>query len=476
MTPLNPPRLIVVGTGGDSGKTLVSLGLARHWSRSGIAVQAFKKGPDYIDSAWLTLASGRPTRNLDTWMMSKRGVIGSFTAHCVGDGLNLVESNRGLFDGENVRGTHSSAALAELLGLPVLLVLPVSKTTRTAAAVVLGMKTLGAKLNWIGVVLNFVGTERHREVTTRAVEEVTGLRVLGAIPRLKADPLPGRHLGLMTPEEHRNAGQAIDLAAKVMADCLDVERIPKAAQKSRSLDLHQKPPGAGSQSGRGLKIAYFSGSAFTFYYPDNLEALENRGACLVPVNPMVASALPDCDALYIGGGFPETHAARLADNRPFRESVAHAAERGLPIWAECGGLMFLARNLLWDQKAYPMAGVLPVNVKVHERPQGHGYEEVTVDATNPFLPIGTKLRGHEFHYSQIYGTLPLTTAFRVSRGTGIGDGRDGLVYCNVLASYLHLHAIGAPRWGAGLIAAARIYRNSRLKETAETSSATLIED
>jgi len=458
----NPPRLMIAGTGGDSGKTFVALGLASHWRREGLTVQPFKKGPDYIDPAWLTLAAGRPTRNLDTWMMGRYRVVQAFVKHSIADGVNLIEANRGLYDGEDKDGSHSSAVLAKLLATPVVLVLPVAKMTRTAAALVLGLKTLDPEVNIAGIVLNQVAGSRHQGVVRRAVEDATGISVIGAVLRLRRDPLPGRHLGLVTPAEHEYAGSAVQAAEKIVADSVDTKKLLEIAHSTEPLPTQTPEARINTKfDGRGVRIAYFTGSAFTFYYPDNLEALEQAGAKLVPVNPLEAAELPECDALYIGGGFPETHAAMLSENEGFRRSVANAADTHLPIWAECGGLMFLSRGIIWRGKSYPMAGVLAVDVKVNDRPQGHGYEEVVVNSGNAFLNKGAKFRGHEFHYSQIEPAENLKTAFHVNRGVGVGQGRDGIVYRNVVASYLHLHAIASPEWVEGMITAALSYKNRK---------------
>ena len=446
-----PPRLLIAGCGGDSGKTLVTLGLIRTWRRQGQEIVPFKKGPDYIDPAWLTLASGVETHNLDTWMMGREGVLCSFTKYARSDAVNLIEGNRGLHDGEDSRGSHSSAVLAELLKTPVILVLPVTKITRTAAAYVLGMKALEPRVDIAGVILNLVGGKRHETVVRAAIEAETGVPVLGAIPRSKAEILPSRHLGLVTPEEHAEAEHAIEYSAKLIGDHVDTAWLLTLAQQVKPLTGIVGRKTKSTSARKSCRIGWFCGSAFTFYYPENLDDLKSHGAELVQINPVTEKALPRIDALYIGGGFPETHAASLSDNRAFMDSVAAAARRGLPIWAECGGLMFLAQRLVWQGKFYPMAGLLPVDVEVQAKPQGHGYQEVVVDAENPFLPVGTRIRGHEFHYSRVCSTKDLKTVMNVERGTGIGNGRDGIRIYNTVASYLHIHSTATPEWCRGII-------------------------
>ena len=457
-------RLVVSGMAGDSGKTLVSLGLALAARERGLIVQAFKKGPDYIDAAWLAWATGRPARNLDTWMMGTEAVSQAFAARAIDDGLNLIEGNRGLFDGTDAAGTHSTAALARVVNAPVVLVVNARKMTRTAAAMVLGCQRLEPDLCIGGVVLNQVAGTRHCAVTRDAIESACGIPVLGAIPRM-ADIealLPARHLGLVPPAEHREAEQFAARLRAVASAHLEVDRLLELAGSAPPL----ASLAAGSQSagdGGGLRIGVVRDSAFTFYYPENLEALEASGATLVTVSALDARRLPDqLDALYIGGGFPETHGADLSANRAFLRSLGAAAARGLPIYAECGGLMLLARSLRWKNETFEMAGVLPIDLDMSDAPQGHGYVELDVDRPNPFFPVGTRLRGHEFHYSRpVASASGAPTCCSVSRGTGLGDGRDAITTRNVWASYTHLHAIATPAWAARIIAAAR--RSGRLE-------------
>jgi cobyrinic acid a,c-diamide synthase len=449
---------MIAGVGGDSGKTLVTLGLIKTWRHKGINTVPFKKGPDYIDPAWLACASGSVVHNLDTWMMGNEGALRSFTTYKRPDSINLIEGNRGLYDGEDIKGTHSSATLAKLLKTPVIVVLPVKKVTRTAAAFVLGLKLLDEDVEIAGVILNLVGGSRHESVVRLSIENETGISVIGAIPRLKEDPLPGRHLGLITPAEHLESERSIETAARLVSDNVDCDRLLEIARQVKPLDYRTEQPENSLVSGRGVKIGYIFGSAFTFYYPENLDIFRESGCDLIAIDPLQVESLPSLDALYIGGGFPETHAAELAANRKFMNSVADFAQKGLPIWAECGGLMFLAEKLVWQNKEYRMAGVLPVDVLMHEKPQGHGYQEVEVDRENPFLEVGTRIRGHEFHYSQVNDGFLQSTIFNVKRGTGLGNNRDGFIKNNVVASYLHVHSAATPEWGIGIIKAAVNYK------------------
>ena len=449
------PRLVIAGAAGDSGKTIVSLVLLLAARERGQDVRAFKKGPDYIDAAWLAWASGHPARNLDTCLMGFPAAVASFARHAAPSGFNLIEGNRGLYDGSDARGTHSTAELAKALDAPVLLVVNATKVTRTAAAVVLGCQRMDPAVRIAGVVLNQVARPRHEAVLREAIESVCGVPVLGALPRVSGENLlPGRHLGLVPPAEHTSSAE-LRATLLGLAAHLDLDRIVSPPSPPRTLRRVAVSPHR--RVAPGVRIGYLRDSAFTFYYPENLEALEDAGAELVPVSALSGEPLPpDLDALYIGGGFPETHAAALAQNRAFLASLKTAAQNGLPIYAECGGLMLLSRAILWQGGNYPMAGVLPFAVEVRPTPQGHGYARLRIDRANPFFPNGALLAGHEFHYSRIVPeAAPPPTAAAVERGTGTYPGRDGVVIHNVWASYTHIHALATPEWAEGLLNAAQ---------------------
>ena len=468
MTAAAAPRLVVAGLSGDSGKTLVTLALLLGARERGWLVRGFKKGPDYIDAAWIGWASGAPARNLDTFLAGPDEAARSFARHAVRQSgeadaaLNIIEGNRGLFDGMDAEGTHSTAALAKLLGAPVVLVLNARKMTATAAALVRGCQAMDPNLRIAGVILNQVAGRRHADVAQEAIERACGVPVVGVIPRLdEPDVLPGRHLGLVTPLEHPSIERVAGVLRRVASEHLDLGRILQSATAAWAGDEVVPPVDhttiAAAPSG-SVTIGYLSDSAFSFYYPENLEALEARGATLVPLSSLGGGPLPsDLAALYVGGGFPETHASALAANRPLLDSIRAAAARGLPIYAECGGLMLLANTLTWQGIRHTMAGVLPVDIELLASPQGHGYLVLSVDRPNPFFAVGQEIRAHEFHYSRIAGAMP-DSACAVLRGTGCGGGRDAMVVNQVWASYSHVHAAGLPEWADGMIRAAREYR------------------
>jgi len=456
----NIPRVIIAGMSGDSGKTLVSCGLAAVLKNSGKRVAAFKKGPDYIDPAWLRLSSGSICRNLDTYLMDQDIIISSLLMGCSNSDISVIEGNRGLYDGFDAAGTHSTAELAKITGTPVVLVINVTKVTRTIAAIVLGCKMLDLELNLAGVIINKVAGKRHEELIRDAVESTTGIPIVGAIPMIRGKELfPSRHLGLVTPEEHETALDAIDNAAELVKKYVDIDKIIEISNDAKDLeckntDLFNKCPR------KEVRIGYFSDRAFSFYYPENLEHLEANGAELVKVSSIDERSLPDIHALYIGGGFPETNIESLTMNKDLMTSLKKAVESGFPVYAECGGLMYLAESMEINDKDYELSGILPIKVKMNKKPQGHGYMEVMVDKPNPYFNVGDVIRGHEFHYSGIISKSDrLESCFSLNRGSGCYDGRDGLIYKNVFASYLHLHTLSCKAWSLALMKRAEEYKN-----------------
>jgi cobyrinic acid a,c-diamide synthase len=463
------PRVLVAGLRGGDGKTLVAVGLQAAWRRRGMRVAPFKKGPDYIDAAWSASAAGRPCRNLDLFLLSPDVLLRSFAAGSADADLAVIEGNRGLFDGGDARGSYSTAELAKLLAVPVVLVLDCTKATRTVAASVLGCQQLDPGVTIGGVVLNRTAGARHEAVVREAIRDATGLPVLGVLPRLSREILPERHLGLVPPAEHEDRLDAVREAGELAERFLDLDALLDVAREAPRLEIPQAPPFRPSAPVEPVRIGVFRDAAFQFYYPENLDALARAGAALVDVSPLRDPALPDVDALYIGGGFPETLAPGLADNEAFRESVRRAADAGMPVYAECGGAVFLGRDLAFRGRTYPMAGVLPVGFVFRDRPQGHGYAVLETVAENPFFPVGTELRGHEFHYTCVEdggSADELTFAFHVRRGKGFGGERDGLCYRNVLAAYTHIHALAAQQWAPSLVAAAARFRAAAAVGTA----------
>ncbi len=445
---------MVAALRGGAGKTTVALGLIQALRARGMRVAAYKKGPDYIDPFWHTEAAGVVCRNLDPFLMGWDQLLRSFLTSARDYDCAVVEANRGLFDGMDAAGSYSSAELARRLNTPVLLVLECTMASRTVAAVALGCKVFDQGLTIAGVILNSVGTARQERLIRQAVETEAGLKVFGAIPRLKLN-MPQRHMGLLPPQEHKRVGEVLEQIATTVANYIDLDGVVELMAAAAPLEDPGPPEGLGSGKPKGVRVGVIRDGAFGFYYQENLEALVGHGAEVVFCSALEDKALEDVQALYIGGGFPETHAEALADNASFRASLKAAASDGLPIYAECGGFMYLGESLIVQGRRYPMAGILPVEFEMFPRPQGHGYSILEVVAPNPFLPVGTRLKAHEFHYSRprvLDDSVQLVC--KVLRGKGIRGDMGGMLRYNCLGTYHHLHALGAPCWAPGMVQAA----------------------
>ena len=464
------PRLIIAALRGGSGKTIVSIGIIAALRGRGHSVAPFKKGPDYIDAGWLALAAGRPCYNLDTFLLDADSIRRSFCFHAPSFDVALIEGNRGLYDGIDLDGATSTAELAKLLRAPVVMCVDCTKTTRTMAAVISGCVQFDPDASIRGVILNRVAGSRHESILRRSIEHYSGVPVIGAVPKLGRQIFPERHMGLVPTPEHGWAADSIQSIARIATQHIDLEALMRLAQAAPAVDTVCENPSLDQPKGRATtveppvaRIGILKDSAFQFYYPENIEALQAAGAEIVFISPLREDTLPDVDALYIGGGFPETHAQELAANTGFSRRMRELVEGGFPVYAECGGLMYLGEELVLEGKSFPMAGVLPLSFGLFKRPQGHGYTVVTVEGENPYYPVGTEIRGHEFHYSRVlrWSGSESDFVFKMQRGVGIHGDRDGLVHKNVLATYTHIHALGNPGWASALVRNAVAYRSRR---------------
>jgi cobyrinic acid a,c-diamide synthase len=448
-------RLIISAFRGGSGKTILSLGLAATWRNRGYKVAAFKKGPDFIDAGWLSYAAGQPCRNLDPFLMTAEQIVQSFVTYSGGAEVSVIEGNRGLFDGLDPDGCCSTAELGKMLACPVIIIVDVSMATRTVAALIMGCQRFDPELEIKGVILNRVGGPRQESVIKNAIQQYCGLPVIGTVPKLRGNLFPERHMGLVPHLESEYAGRAIGWARRVVEENIDLEALWKIAHEAKpmSAELHLSHNGSISRAkDHTPRIGVIKDKAFWFYYPENVEQLERLGAAVIQVNSMTDRSLPDLDALYIGGGFPETQAQALADNAAFKKSLKDKIEQGMPVYAECGGLMYLGETLVVEERTYPMVGALPVSFALEKKPQGHGYTVLEVTASNPYYKVGEVLKGHEFHYSRalIKEEAKVTSVLKVRRGWGIDGTADGLCRKNLLATYTHIHAGGNLLWAPSL--------------------------
>lgn len=459
-------RFLISAAHKSSGKTMVSIGLCAALAARGHDVQPFKKGPDYIDPMWLGQAAGHPCRNLDTYLMERDDIVATFVRHSAE--VNLVEGNKGLYDGLALDGSNSNAALATMLDLPVFLVIDARGMTRGIAPLILGYQAFDRDINIAGVILNNLGGSRHESKLRAVIEHYTDVPVIGAIhhdPRLSIEE---RHLGLMPSNESHVATAKIRQIGEAIAEQVDLDRLLALSQKA-PLDIPHKAEVSPLPSGGKVRIAIARDRSFGFYYADDLDALEAAGAELVPFDALQDAHLPEVDALYIGGGFPETCATELEANATLRSEIKQAIENGMPAYAECGGLMYLSRSIEYQGRTYEMVGAIPGDVKMHAKPVGRGYVHLKEDAAHPWPrpdAPAKQIRAHEFHYSSLEN-LPADSrfAYHVERGHGIDGDRDGLVVHNLLASYTHLRTIGSCYWATRFVAFIRRQMAQRDTET-----------
>ena len=453
-------RILIAAAHKSSGKTTVTLGLARALRDAGLTVQTFKKGPDYIDPMWHARATGRPSLNLDFNTQAPDEIVAMLAARSAGADVSFIEANMGLYDGVDLEGRDSNAALAKLVGSPVILVVDTEGMTRGLAPLLLGYRVFDPEVHIAGVVLNRVAGARHEEKLRAAVERYTELPVIGVLPREEGLSLPERHLGLTTPAETNAVESFIANIGRRVAERFDLETLKSIARMAMPLP----PPfvttaATGVSSGAApVRIAVARDAAFGFYYPEDLEALESAGATLTFFDAMKEAQLPDCDGLFIGGGFPETHMEALAGNVAMRRSIRTAIEAGLPTYAECGGLMYLTRAIRWGDKRAEMVGVIDAEAVMHAKPQGRGQIVIAQSPAMPWpeLPGGRRtsstVKAHEFHHAALVDLPADTTfAFDMRRGTGIDGIHDGILVHNVLACFAHQRTTRSNPWTARFV-------------------------
>ncbi|WP_319780891.1 cobyrinate a,c-diamide synthase [Maridesulfovibrio sp.] len=462
---MNFPRIVLAGLSGGTGKTIVTLGLCRAFLNQGLVVKPFKKGPDYIDARWLGLASGQYATNLDPFLMSNDKLISLFLEKGQGADISIVEGNRGLFDGKDVDGSCSTSELARIIKAPVILTIDCTKMTRTVAAIVAGCKAFEDGFNLAGVILNRTAGERHRSILKNSIEAYTDIPVLGMLPKLKENPIPERHMGLVSNTEYSLVDKALNTLGCMAEDCLDLEAISQiAAQASADLSSAQDAWGGIELSSESKPvIGVVRDEALWFYYEENLEALRRSGAVVKEISLISSEPWPEIHGLYLGGGFPETLADEISRNTGIRNHVRRLADSGLPVFAECGGFMYLGRDVEYEGHKYDMSGVLDLSTRLCPRPQGLGYTSGKIVYENPFFPVGTEVIGHEFHYSLCVDNKEPSPkyALEMSRGKGMAEGHDGLIRDNIYAGYNHIHALSMPCWANNFVKAAAEFKDKK---------------
>jgi cobyrinic acid a,c-diamide synthase len=432
----------------SSGKTTISIGLCAALAGRGLTVQPFKKGPDYIDPLWLGRAAGRDCYNLDFYTMSRAEIDATFATQMAGADIGVIEGNKGLYDGLDLDGSNSNAALAAQLQAPVVLVLDTRGMTRGVAPLILGYQAFDPDIRIAGVILNQVGGSRHEGKLRQVIEHYTDVRVIGAVGKSRELEIVERHLGLMPSNEDEASGRRIAAMGRLVGEQVDLDAVLNLAAAAPVPTV--TPTAAPALPRADVRIGYARDEAFGFYYPCDLAAMRQAGAELVAIDTLHDTRLPQIDGLFIGGGFPETRIAELEANSAMRSAIAAFIEADGPVYAECGGLMYLARQLTWGEKQGKMVGAIPADVRMYDRPQGRGYVRLVETDSHPWPGSGAgpaTISAHEFHYSGLENLAEdMRFAYRMERGHGIDGQHDGIVYKNLLASYTHMRDTGGNHW------------------------------
>ena len=434
------PRIVVAGTQSGVGKTTIVSGLLMELRKRGKKVQSYKVGPDYIDPGYHALASGRPCHNLDSWLVPQERLLSLFGSTSRGMDLAVVEGVMGLFDGGR-GGVASTAAIARLIGAPVVLVVNCRSAGESIAAVVLGFQQYDPGVKIAGVILNQIGSDTHEQMVTEALQRI-GVRVLGVIRRTENLKVQERHLGLV-PVTENSAEAVLENIHAAIAGHIDIEALIDIAAQAGCVEM---PREASLPESRSARIGVAQDEAFSFYYPESLRVLEEMGAELVPFSPLRDKALPEVDGLLLGGGFPEMFLEQLSGNQAMQRSIREAAQKRMPMLAECGGYMYLCRQVTsFEGRDYRMAGLIPEVCRMEKRLQTVGYVEATALADNVLCKAGESLRGHEFHFSRmepVDSSVEKQPAFLMTKNRTGAQYRAGFAEQSLLASYLHIHFAG----------------------------------
>ncbi len=449
-------RVFISAAHKSSGKTTLTLGLCAALHARGHRVQPFKKGPDYIDPLWLGMAAKRPCYNLDFHMMRRDEIELQFARAAADARISLIEGNKGLYDGLDLDGSNSNAALAKLLGVPVVLVIDARGMTRGVAPLILGYQAFDPDIRIAGVILNNLGGSRHESKLRAVIGHYTDVEVIGAVQHDPGMRIAERHLGLVPANEQDAARARIRHVGERVAAQVDLDRLLEIGDSAPDLDI-ELPPETGTRAER-VRIGIAHDQAFGFYYSEDLDTLRAANVELVEIDTLHAQALPEVDGLIIGGGFPEVFMAELEANVALRKQIRGAIEAGLPTYAECGGLMYLSKSLGWQGQTRDMVGVVPGDTVMHERPVGRGYARLQPTGDDRWRETAS-IPAHEFHYSSLEN-LPDDSmyAYRVTRGHGIDGRHDGYQRYKLLAAYVHRRGAGAQGWIAPFLNEVRAHK------------------
>jgi cobyrinic acid a,c-diamide synthase len=452
------PRVFISAAHKSSGKTTLTLGLCAALHARGHQVQPFKKGPDYIDPLWLGMAAERPCYNLDFHMMTRDEIEQQFAQVASDARISLIEGNKGLYDGLDLEGSNSNAALAKLLDAPVVLVIDARGMTRGVAPLILGYQAFDPDIRIAGVILNNLGGSRHESKLRAVIEHYTDVEVIGAVQHDVSMQIAERHLGLVPANEQDAARLRIQHVGERVAEQVDLARIVAIADSAPDCHPYPSRPTDVPVPSEPVRIGIAHDQAFGFYYSEDLDSLREENVELVNIDTLHAPDLPTLDGLIIGGGFPEMFMTELEANSSLRMQIRAAIEAGLPTYAECGGLMYLSKSLNWQGQTRQMVGLVPGDTVMHERPVGRGYANL-LPTGNDRWQESDSIPAHEFHYSSLEN-LPADSiyAYKVQRGHGIDGQHDGYQLHNLLAGYVHRRGSGARGWIAPFLKQVRAHK------------------
>lgn len=462
MSQINIPRIVIAGTHSGVGKTTIVTGLLAVLKEKGLTIQSYKVGPDYIDPGYHQLASGKVAHNLDTWLVPTDKLVPIFAKTASSNDIVIIEGVMGLYDGGRT-GISSTAAIAKILKTPVVLVIDARSIGESAAAIALGYKMYDQEVNVVGVIINRLGSQTHKSMICDALDRI-GIPVLGCIYRNDALHMPERHLGL-TPVTEHNASDRISELREQISSQLDINKLLEIAQSSPSLCSLEEVTNNSQKTPLNLRIGVAQDDAFSFYYPESLDVLKSLGAEIIPFSPISDNELPQVDGLLFGGGFPEMFANELAINVGMRQSIKQACQEGMPVYAECGGFMYLTKKIVdFEGQKYDMVGVIPATCSMQSKLQTVGYVEATALTENILCDTGDTLRGHEFHFSQMLidenqKDFPWAFQFKKTRTGEIYNG--GYANKNVVASYLHMHFAGNEQNALRFLSSCKVFKQTR---------------
>ncbi|MDH5559675.1 MAG: hydrogenobyrinic acid a,c-diamide synthase (glutamine-hydrolyzing) [Deltaproteobacteria bacterium] len=458
MQKITVPGLMISAPHKSSGKTLLSLGLARAFVLKGYEVQMFKKGPDYIDPMWHELATGRKSFNLDPYLFGVNNCLKSYGENTAVADLAVVEGNHGLHDGMDLLGKDSSASVGRTLGIPVVLIVDGSGMNRSVGALVLGQMKMDENIKIRGVVLNKIRSTRQEAKQIGVIEHYCGIPVLGVLPVNHETIIEERHLGLITSREVSEPEKVVHHLASLVQGHVNLDQVLSIAKQAESIEFES--PEVSQTINEQVVVAIAMDKAFCFYYPENIEALKRAGAKVVYFSPLKDKKVPKANGIYIGGGFPESFLLELESNEALKTDLREKIAAGLPVYAECGGLMYLSRSITRNGVTRKMVGAVLADTEFQEKPFGYGYSEISATREAGWLKLSSPVKGHEFHYSRLVNLdASLKFAFKVERGFGIDGVSDGVVVNNTIGTYFHLHARAFPTWAENFVRIMLDFRN-----------------